>query len=108
MIAGLRKAMDLLRPLTLSKDAKFVPLMVLVTDGRGNVFDGPGDSQTHIAAIGEELRRRKIRAVVIDTEEGFVHLGMAQRVGMALGAKTISLGSLQAEALAQTVKGFMT
>ncbi len=104
LIAGLRKTMDLLKPITQGKDAKFVPLVVLITDGRANAFSGSESPQEEIAAHGKEFLRRKIRVLVIDTEEGFVRMGMAQRLGLALGAKTIAVGSLRAESLAATVK----
>ncbi len=107
LVAGLRKALEIVRPRTLNKAASCVPLVVLITDGKANAFPGEGKPQTQLAHIGHEFLRRKIRVLVIDTEEGFVKLGMAQRVGLALGAKTVSLGSLHPDSLARTVKGFM-
>ena len=50
--------------------------------------------------IGEE----KIPSVVVDTESGFLKLGMVQPVAEAMGAQYLKLEDLRADNLAEAVR----
>ena len=54
------------------------------------------------AAVG--LRALGVASVVVDTEEGYVRLGMAGEVADSLGARCLRLDDLRADSLVQLVE----
>jgi len=86
------------------KDRDVLPLLVLLSDGRGNVAlgqDSPLDeAYTAAGIIGDD----KIPSVVVDTESGFIKLGMVQSVAEAMGAQYLKLEDLRADSLAEAVR----
>jgi magnesium chelatase subunit D len=85
----------LMRERTREKERR--PLVVVLTDGRATAGPDPRG-----AAAG--LRRLGISSVVVDTEEGFVRLGLAGVLAEALGARCLRLEELRAEALVELVE----
>jgi len=81
------------------------PLLVLLTDGKGNVpvADG-GDPWRESLALAELLAERRVPALVIDTENGYLRLGRAAQLAHALGAECLTLEELSADSLALTVR----
>jgi magnesium chelatase subunit D len=80
---------------------------VVLSDGRGNVAlgqDSPLDEAYAAAGIiGEE----KVPSVVVDTESGFLRLGMAEPVAEAMGAQYLKLEDLRADNLAEAIRSRM-
>lgn len=101
--SGLFKALEIIESERI-KDRDVMPLVVLLSDGRGNVAigsDSPLDEAYSAAGIiGED----KIPSVVVDTESGFIKLGMVQAVADAMGAQYLKLEDLQADSLADVVR----
>jgi magnesium chelatase subunit D len=103
LAAGLLKAHDTLR-VERVRDPQRRPLLVVVTDGRATGARGSD-------AVGQAHRAAGLVAaagtasVVVDCESGPVRLGLATRLGTALGATTLRLEELAAESLAATVRG---
>ena len=101
--AGLFKALEILETERI-KDRDVLPLLVLLSDGRGNVAlgqDSPLDeAYTAAGIIGDD----KIPSVVVDTESGFIKLGMVQSVAEAMGAQYLKLEDLRADSLAEAVR----
>lgn len=82
------------------------PLLVLLTDGKGNVPLAPqGDAWADSLAAAEELAASQVTALVIDTEGGFVRLGRAQLVAQSLGADCVTLEDITADSVKLAVKG---
>jgi magnesium chelatase subunit D len=100
LAAGLNRAGELLAAERV-RDPRRRPLVVLVTDGRVTGAGGIGAAEA--AAAG--LAARRVPAVVVDTEDGRVRLGLAGRVADALGAPWLRLEELAAGTLAGMVKG---
>ena len=104
--AGLFKALEIIETERI-KDRDVQPLLVVLSDGRGNVAlgqDSPLDEAYAAAGIiGEE----KIPSVVVDTESGFLRLGMVQPVADAMGAQYLKLEDLRADNLAEAVRARM-
>jgi magnesium chelatase subunit D len=73
------------------------PLLVLLTDGRAT--SGP-DPRVAAAA----LRSLKVSSVVVDTEDGYVRLGMAGALAEAMGARCLHLEDLRADSLVEIVE----
>ena len=101
--AGLFKALEVIETERV-KDRNVLPLLVLLSDGRGNValgLDSPSDEAYAAAGIiGDD----KIPSVVVDTESGYIRLGMVQSVAEAMDAQYLKLEDLRAESLADAVR----
>ncbi|RFU22276.1 putative cobaltochelatase [Geodermatophilus marinus] len=103
LAAGLLRAHDTLRVERL-RDPRRRPLLVVVTDGRATGARG-GDHVGEARRAAGLLAAAGTAGVVVDCESGPVRLGLAARLGTALGARTLRLEELAAEALAATVRG---
>jgi magnesium chelatase subunit D len=95
------------------KDRQALPLLVLLSDGRANVAMSGSESSkgSNAASPAEEARaiaaliqEKRIPSVVIDTEAGFIQLGLAQDIARAMGARYVKLDDLRANQLAETVR----
>src|SRR5450830_1394561 len=85
------------------------PLLVLLSDGKGNVaLDNGGDPWRESLALAEQLAARATPALVLDTETGYVRLGRAAQLAQALGAECMTLEELTADNLALTIRARMT
>jgi magnesium chelatase subunit D len=92
LAAALRTALTML---SLARDAAS-RLVVLVSDGRGNVALTPGgDAQADALTVAHALRASGISALVVDSEEGQVRLGLARQLCAALQGHYVRLGELQ-------------
>ena len=83
---GLKEAESLLRQETL-KNSQVKPLLIVVSDGRGNValeYDDPYDEAMHYANL---VRKRGFESIVIDTEEDPCSFGYGRQVARAMGAQ---------------------
>ncbi len=101
--AGLDRARMLIE-LERRRDPDLVPLLVLISDGRANAAT-PGLDPTEAAnAAAAAIAGARIRALVVDTEAGFVRLGRARALARTLGAEVIALADLDARALAQSIR----
>ena len=96
LAAGLEKAAEILARERL-RDVERRPLLVLLTDGRATA--GPDPRR---AASG--LRSLEVGSVVVDTEDGYVRLGMASEIAEHLDARCLRLEDLRADSLVQLVE----
>ena len=73
------------------------PLVVLLTDGRGNVALQPGGNpEADALALARQLAQAGVAGLVIDTETGPVRLGMARRARQGLGRRVPSRSTTSA------------
>ncbi len=81
-----------------------MPLMILLTDGAGNVAmtNLPPQQEAHRAA--EMFKDEHIRSVVINMEHAAFDQGLARALAEHLGAPCYTLRELKAESLYQTVR----
>src|SRR5207302_452824 len=76
------------------------PLLVLVTDGRATAApDGVDDPVAAAMVAAGEVRRRGVRAVVVDAEDGPTRLGLAAQIAERMGARYLTIPELTADAL---------
>jgi magnesium chelatase subunit D len=82
------------------------PLLVLLSDGKANVplitGNDPWQESLEFAHL---LAKRRVPALVLDTETGYLRLGRARQLAQVLGAECLTLEELSAENLALTVRG---
>ena len=101
--AGLFKALEVIETERI-KDRDVLPLVVLLSDGRGNVSQGPDSPLDEASAAAGIIGADKIPSVVVDTESGFIRLGMIQPIATAMGAQYLKLEDLRADSLADAVR----
>jgi magnesium chelatase subunit D len=96
LAAGIEKAAEVLKRENL-RDRERRPLLVLLTDGRATMGPDP-------VAAAARLRSLGAASFVVDTEEGYVRLGMAGEVAGAMGARCLRLEELRADSLVNLVE----
>jgi magnesium chelatase subunit D len=97
LTAGLLRSARVLRTERL-RDPRRRPLLVVVTDGRHTAGADPVRAAGALASTGAGL-------IVVDCESGPVRLGLAGRLGVALGADVMTLDDLAADRLVDVVRG---
>ena len=81
-----------------------MPIMVLLTDGAGNVPMSGGSPRREALQIARMFPRSQIRSVVINMEHVAFDRGLAQELADALSAPCYTLEELRAASLVQTVR----
>ncbi|MBX3002892.1 MAG: VWA domain-containing protein [Anaerolineales bacterium] len=80
------------------------PLMILLTDGAGNVTLGDGAPQPEAHKLADQIAEEDIRSVVINMEHAAFDQGLADALAEHLNAPCYTLSELRAENLYQAVK----
>jgi len=96
LAAGIEKAAEMLGRERL-RDGERRPLLVLLTDGRSTAGSDP-------KAAAARLRSTGVTSFVVDTEEGYVRLGMADELAGAMGARCLRLEELRADTLVDLIE----
>ena len=92
----------------LRQHPELMPLMVLLTDGAGNVSMTNLPPQEEAYRIAAMFPQAHIRSVVINMEHEAFDQGLAQALAEYLESPCYTLAELKAEALLQTVRGELT
>ena len=82
-----------------------IPRMILISDGKANVSMGSGSPIDDAKEVAAHIRDAGISSFVIDSEQSFITFGLAHTLSDELGAKYLRLEDLQAEQIAELVKG---
>lgn len=102
---GLRSSLEILKG-AMAKEREMLPVFVLVTDGRAT----KGRTEDPLEeAMGEAERfaREEICCIVIDTEQGYVRLGLAGQLAEAMGGRSFSLEELREGQLSGVIRTVM-
>jgi Mg-chelatase subunit ChlD len=81
-----------------------LPLMILLTDGAGNVSMGNMPPQEEAHQVADKLRQSDARSVVINMEHAAFDQGLADGLAERLGGPCYTLHELKAEHLYKTVR----
>lgn len=100
---GLSKALLTLSLLN-KRDKEMEPVLILLTDGRANAVAEGDDPIASALKMAEKIREAKITALVIDTESGFIKLGLAKKIAAAMGASYYTLQNLSKDDIIHIVK----
>lgn len=88
--------------------ADTIPLVVIISDCRGNVtLGGKLNTQTirqEVLGFGQMIGEQSVSSIVIDCEQGFKRYGMAQELADAMGGERIELAEVSAESILKTVE----
>jgi magnesium chelatase subunit ChlD-like protein len=79
-------------------------MIILLTDGAGNVSIGERPPQEEAHGIATMIREADIKTVTINMEHVAFDRGLATQLADKLGGPCYTLGQLRAEILYQTVK----
>jgi magnesium chelatase subunit D len=101
--AGLSLALEIVRKeKILHPDV--LPLMIILTDGAGNVSMGDLAPQEEALFMANRIRKEEINSVVINMEHAAFDQGLAQKLADELGGICYTLHELKAEHLYQAVR----
>ena len=96
---GLLKSEDVLDMLY-RQDANQDPVMILITDGRATSSLNKGTNPvTDALEEAKRIGRRNIPVAVIDTESGFIKLGLAKKLAKAMGASYFQVDKISEDQL---------
>ena len=84
-----------------------MPLIILLTDGAGNVAIGGQSPQEEAHYLADQISNDDIRCVVVNMEHAAFDQGLAQSLAEHLKAPCYTLAELKAEHLYETVKAEM-
>jgi Mg-chelatase subunit ChlD len=84
-----------------------MPLVILLTDGAGNVAMSTMTPQEEAHRIAEQIADDEIRSVVINMEHAAFDQGLAQTLAEYLNSPCYTLNELKAETLYQAVRDEM-
>ena len=98
LTAGLELARQIVEQHS-KRESSLSPLLVLVTDGRDKVEQ---TGQLRRAALS--LAKAQIPALVLDSEQGYVRVGMSQEIAGWLGADYLLLDTLKAKTITNRVR----
>lgn len=105
LAAGLAEAETVLDRLY-RQDAAQEPVLILITDGRAtSAVEKGGDPVREALAVAKRLGKRKLPIAVIDTEQGFVRMGIAGKLAAAMGAAYYPMAQLSAEKIFRIARG---
>jgi Mg-chelatase subunit ChlD len=102
--SGLQTAYEVITR-ELRQHSDLMPLMVLLTDGAGNVSMTDLPPQEEAYRVAEMFPRADIRSVVINMEHEAFDQGLARALAAHLESPCYTLAELKAEALIRTVRG---
>jgi magnesium chelatase subunit D len=83
---------------------ELMPLLIILTDGAGNVSLNDNPPQEEAYQIADLIREAEIHAVVVNMENQRFDTGLAQSLADHLDAPCYNLASLKAAALVQMVR----
>ncbi|MEX1021271.1 MAG: VWA domain-containing protein [Litorilinea sp.] len=86
------------------RDGEVRPLMILLTDGAGNVSMTGMPAQEEANRIAELFDAAAMRSIVVNMEHAAFDRGLAQKLANALGGPCYNLPELRADILLSTVK----
>ncbi len=104
--AGLQTAYEVITR-ELRQHPDLMPLMVLLTDGAGNVSTTSLPPQEEAYRVAEMFPQAHIRSLVINMEHEAFDQGLAQALADHMEAPCYTLAELKADTLLRTVRGEM-
>lgn len=104
--AGLTKALTVIQS-QLRQNPQLMPMMIVITDGKGNVsMDSSKKPVEELLEIGEKIRKlSQIDTMVIDIERGgLMRFGIAKKLADAMGGTYCKLDQIKSQAITDIVK----
>ena len=83
---------------------ELMPMMVILTDGAGNVSMGNNPPQEEAHHVAEQIKEEAIKSIVVNMESADYDRGLAQELADHLGGICHNLASLRADSLLSMVR----
>ncbi|HEX9114959.1 MAG TPA: VWA domain-containing protein [Anaerolineae bacterium] len=87
------------------RDPEVVPLIIILTDGAGNVSVTGMPPQEEAGRVADMIHQSHLRCIVINMEHPAFDRGLAMQLAVELGGVCYTLPELRADTLVQTVRG---
>ena len=87
----------------MQRDKEVIPLLALVSDGRSNVPLNGGDPVADAKKIAREIAHAGIKALAIDTEQGFLTFGLVKQICDEMNGRYLRLEELSATPIVSAV-----
>ncbi|MCT4644754.1 MAG: AAA family ATPase [Carboxylicivirga sp.] len=91
---GISSSTELMKAI-ISKDPESLPVVLILSDGRANHCSKGKKPMQSALEEAQKASKEPIRFIVIDTETGFIRLGMAQKLAKTLEAEYYKLEDLK-------------
>lgn len=89
------------------KDPDIVPYVIVITDGRTNVCSRGNDPLKDALEAAHIIAKEQVKVLVVDTEKGFVKLGIALRLAQAMDAEYVKVEDIEKQHLENIVRSFV-
>ena len=86
------------------RDPEVLPLIIILTDGAGNVSLTDLPAQEEVWQMANLLRQSHLRTIVLNMEDPTHDIGLPHKLANALGGPCYTLPELSTATLAQTVR----
>ncbi|MCH4886558.1 VWA domain-containing protein [Acidaminobacter sp. JC074] len=100
---GVKNVVDFLKAQR-SKYCNLVPIVIVISDGRGNVSYSEKKFIEEIMEVSKKAESEEINFVVVDSESGFISLGLAKEMAENLNAVYMKLDDLREDDLLKTIQ----
>lgn len=100
--AGIDMAYEVVKAAKI-KDKDMLPVVVLVTDGKATYSSSGMDAFEDALRAAARIGTEKIKAVVIDTDRGFIKLKLAEKLAEAMNADRFQIEDLHAQSVLAAV-----
>ncbi len=85
-----------------------IPILIVLTDGKANVGLKQGlsvqETISESRKMGETIGATGIQALVIDTEQGFIRLQLAEKLAKAMNAQYVRLENIDAAHMTAVIR----
>lgn len=102
LAAGLNMAFEVVKAGKI-KDKDMLPVIVLISDGRATYSDQGKDAFEEALKAAGRIRAEKIKTIVIDTDQSFIKLNLAEKLAVQMDADRYQIEELQANSLMTAV-----
>ncbi|RDY25028.1 VWA domain-containing protein [Romboutsia maritimum] len=105
---GISKGYEVIKR-ELRKNPHLLPLMIIITDGKGNIsINKDLKPKQELMEIASSIReQRKINSMVIDIEKsGLMSFGIAKELAKNIGAEYIKIDDLKSESIIKSINNF--
>ncbi len=102
LAAGLDMAYEVVKA-GMIKDKDMLPVVVVVTDGRATYSQKGIDAFDDALGAAEKIAAEQIKSIVIDTDQNFIKLKMAEDLAKAMNADRFQIEELRAESVVAAV-----
>ncbi|WP_303868859.1 VWA domain-containing protein [Acetobacterium wieringae] len=102
LAAGLNMAVEVVKAGKI-KDKDMLPVIVLISDGRATYSDQGKDAFEEALKAAGRIRAEKIKTIVIDTDQSFIKLNLAEKLAVQMDADRYQIEELQANSLMTAV-----